>query len=301
MITPIKSSVVLTSCLELENELNPKYLNALFNSHRFLDYVDEKAAGGVRMNFKFEYMEDWEIPLPDIDEQAEIVEQIEKQKAIIEGADLILKNWGIDKNDFILPDTEYQFESINSFAKVGTGSTPSRSVDEYFNGEINWVLTGEISMNKILDTSEKLTELAIKDYGLTIYPKNTVLIAMYGQGKTRGQSSLLKIPAAITQNSAGIICDENEMNPDYLWYYLMSIYDIIRGQDYSGAGVPHLNLKIIRSIRVPKPKLQIQAEIVKLIEKKLDTVNSLSQFIEVSKKHMKLIVDNLWSLNPVEK
>lgn len=76
-----------------EDELNPKYLDALFKSKCFSNYVNEKANGGVRMNFKFEDMGAWEIPLPNLDEQVDIVAQIEKQKAIIEGADKVLGNW----------------------------------------------------------------------------------------------------------------------------------------------------------------------------------------------------------------
>lgn len=76
----ISGAYVVFGCKE--DELNPKYLDALFKSQGFLDYVNDKASGGVRMNFKFEYMEVWEIPLPTIDEQTNIVYKIENQKAI---------------------------------------------------------------------------------------------------------------------------------------------------------------------------------------------------------------------------
>ncbi len=57
------------------------------------------------------------------------------------------------------------------------------------------------------------------------YIQNTILIAMYGQGKTRGQSAYLQIPASITQNCGAIVVDEGKAVPKYVWYYLMSIYD----------------------------------------------------------------------------
>jgi restriction endonuclease S subunit len=81
MISIINGAYSVFACKE--DELNPKYLDVLFKSKGFLDYVNDKANGGVRMNFKFEDMEAWEIPLPDIDEQNEIISQIEKQKAIV--------------------------------------------------------------------------------------------------------------------------------------------------------------------------------------------------------------------------
>jgi type I restriction-modification system DNA methylase subunit/restriction endonuclease S subunit len=84
-----------------EDELNPQYLDALFKSRSFLNYVNDKAIGGVRMNMKFEDMEAWEIPLPSLDEQNAIVTQIEKQRSIIKGTKIILKNWSIDLTDMI--------------------------------------------------------------------------------------------------------------------------------------------------------------------------------------------------------
>ena len=89
-------------------------------------------------------------------------------------------------------------------------------------------------MNEIFSTIEKLSQEAVDDYALRIYPENTVLIAMYGQGKTRGQSSIIRIPAAITQNCAGIVCDEEIIYPEYVWYYLMAIYE----SRLFGGGVP---------------------------------------------------------------
>jgi len=81
-----------------EDELNSKYLGFLFKSHHFLNYVNDKANGGVRMNFKFEDMENWEIPLPSIEEQNKIVDHLEKQRAIIEGVEKILINLEIEFN-----------------------------------------------------------------------------------------------------------------------------------------------------------------------------------------------------------
>jgi len=106
----ISGAYIVFACKE--DELNPKYLDALFKSKGFLGYVNEKANGGVRMNFKFEDMEAWEIPLPTIDEQTAIVAQIEKQKAIIEGADLVLKNTQFSIEDVLINGDSFLFSDI---------------------------------------------------------------------------------------------------------------------------------------------------------------------------------------------
>jgi type I restriction-modification system DNA methylase subunit/restriction endonuclease S subunit len=294
----ISGAYIVFACKE--DELNPKYLDALFNSQGFLNYVNTKANGGVRMNFKFEDMEAWEIPLPSIDVQTAIVAQIEKQKAIIEGAAKVLTNWEMLESDFVKDGVNYSNLIIDDFASVGTGSTPSREIDEYFIGENSWVLTSEVEMNEISETTEKLSDKAIQDYGLRIYPKNTILIAMYGQGKTRGQSALLQIPASITQNCGAIIVDEEMAFPKYVWYYLMSIYDKIRGQDYSGGGVPHLNLSIVKQIRVPLPAISIQEKIVIELDSQMKILEGIRQMKTEAEIKISKILANVWGIEFVE-
>lgn len=283
-----------------EDELNPKFLDALFKSKGFSYYVNEKANGGVRMNFKFEDMEAWEIPLPNLEEQVSIVAQIEKQKEIIEGTEKILTNWRIVESDFIKEDLSYNYLIIDDFARVGTGSTPSREIEEYFQGENNWVLTTEVAMNEINTTSEKLSDKAIQDYGLKIYPTGTILIAMYGQGKTRGQSALLNIPAAITQNCGAISVDTNIAVSKYVWYYLVSIYEKIRGQEYSGAGVPHLNLTIVKQIRIPLPDIEIQHKIVAELDAKMQIIEGLRKMRTVAQNKIGNILADVWGVEFVE-
>jgi restriction endonuclease S subunit len=106
----ISGAYIVFACKE--DELNPKYLDTLFKSKGFLNYVNDKANGGVRMNFKFEDMEAWEIPLPSLDEQNTIIAQIEKYKGIIDGADLVLKNNEFKIEDILMNGESYLFSDI---------------------------------------------------------------------------------------------------------------------------------------------------------------------------------------------
>lgn len=232
-------SIVSTDFPVFKSTENIKYVAYILQSQIFVDKIIEKnPTGAAQQRFHQDDFLEIEIPLPSFEEQTIIIAEIEKQRAIIEGADKVLCNWKIQESDFIREGINYNNLIIDDFASVGTGSTPSREIDEYFKGENNWVLTTEVAMNEIFDTTEKLSDKAIQDYGLRVYPKNTILIAMYGQGKTRGQSAYLQIPASITQNCGAIVVDEGKAVPKYVWYYFMSIYDKIRGQDYSGGGAP---------------------------------------------------------------
>lgn len=272
-----------------ETQLLPDFLLALFKTEHFLSYVNSKANCGVRMNFTFEHLQEWEISLPPIEVQQEVVAQIERQQEIIEGADKIIRNWKIDNEYFC-----GTLKKIDEFAVVGTGSTPPRDNLENFIGTNNWVLTNEVEDCEIYDTVEKLSDTAINKYSLTTYPVNTILIAMYGQGKTRGRSGILKIPAAITQNCAGIIVNEELVNPYYVWYFLLSIYEQIRGKDYSGGGVPHLNLTIIKDIQIPIPDSNIQNEIVLKIESKMKTLAKIRHIKTEAEAKINQLINSIW-------
>ncbi len=124
----------------------------------------------------------------------------------MEGAALVLANWKIDPALFAGPETP-----LAEIAEIGTGSTPSRTNAAYFGGEVNWALTAEVDETEIFQTAETLTAQAVADYALRIYPPDTILVAMYGQGKTRGKAALVAFPppspkTALASSSAARTC-----------------------------------------------------------------------------------------------
>jgi restriction endonuclease S subunit len=117
---------------------------------------------------------------------------------------------------------------------------------------------------------------------------------MYGQGQTRGRTAIIKIPAAITQNCAGIIIDTNKAKPYFVWYYLRSIYELIRGQDYSGGGVPHLNLEIVKNIKIPLPSLEIQRKIVEKFDRQMQALEGVQLLKFEAEKRIEEILSEVW-------
>ncbi len=269
-------------------DLNMKYLYHVLTP-RIEDFFCPLMKGTANVSMRMEDAVEVSFPLPPLEEQDRIVAELERQWAIVTGAEMVLGKWEIEKRMFSGDEI-----ALSNIAEIGTGSTPSRENNAYFGGDINWVLTAEVDECEINSTTETLTDKAIKDYGLKIYPENTILVAMYGQGKTRGKSALLKCKSAITQNCAGIVIRRDDVLPKYIYYYLRSIYEIIRGQDYSGAGVPHLNLKIIGSIRIPIPSKDTQGFIVSMIDGQIATLEGLRAIKTDAEARIKQIVDNVW-------
>jgi len=147
---------------------------------------------------------------------------------------------------------------------IATGSTPSTKNKEYYQGNIAFIKTTEIDNNLIDKATVFISEKAVRDYRLKIFPPGTILIAMYGQGKTRGKVALLKIPATTSQNAAGIVINNKLANPMYVWYYLMSKYQELRRTGVHGQ-ISHLTLRFVSNYRIVLPPLEEQNVIVNIL------------------------------------
>lgn len=154
--------------------------------------------------------------------------------------------------------------ALGKVAHLSTGTTPATKDKSYYDGTIPFIKTADVVNNRIGDAVTFVSERAIEDYSLTVYPAGTVLMAMYGQGKTRGQVSLLEIAAATTQNAAAIQ-PSADLDPAFLWHYLMSCYERLRGMGSLGH-VSHLNLGYLRDLQILRPQIDEQREIVTILD-----------------------------------
>lgn len=172
--------------------------------------------------------------------------------------------------------------SIGEIANIETGATPLRSKKEYYeSGTIPWVTSSALNDLFIKQADEKITELALKETNCKVFPIHTLLIAMYGEGKTRGKVSELLINAATNQACAALIFEDYilELKP-YIKFYLQKNYDDIRCLS-SGGVQPNLNLGIIKSTKIPFAPLPEQHRIVAKIE---ELFTELDAGVELLKK-----------------
>lgn len=155
-------------------------------------------------------------------------------------------------------DNPKRFKSIRigELTDVLTGSTPNRSNKDYYEGKIPWVKTGEIHPGYINSTEECISEVALKETTCKLLPVDTVMIAMYGQGKTRGQSGILGIKAATNQACAAILPCE-KLNPVFLNQYLVIEYSRLRDMG-RGAQQANLNLSMIKNYHILSIPIELQ-------------------------------------------
>ena len=153
----------------------------------------------------------------------------------------------VKKRKVVIPQ-QWGLPQIKDIASISSGSTPNRNNSEYWNGNIAWVTTGELSSGHVNHTSELITVKAVKETKMRIYPQGTLLMAMYGQGKTRGTVAILEIDAAVNQACAAITVKDGKSK--FLFYQLKNSYQDIRKLSNTG-NQENLNADIIKTYQVP--------------------------------------------------
>lgn len=203
------------------------------------------------------------------------------------------KDWQKKYPEPVQPDTRdlpglpegWVWASVDQIARVGTGVTPLRSKSAYFDGGVvPWVTSGALNSETVSCATELVTALALKECRLDIFPAGSLLVAMYGEGKTRGKCSELLIQATINQAIAAIVLEpEAQSSKAYLKALLLKSYEWMRAQA-SGGVQPNLNLQIVKSIAVPLPPNEEQAEITQLLDRQFDQVSQQMEAVKLSLK-----------------
>jgi type I restriction enzyme S subunit len=173
----------------------------------------------------------------------------------------------------LVPES-WEVEPLGAHHKVVSGGTPSRNNPTYWQGgTIPWVKTTEVDYRVIVETEEHITQAGLDNSAAKLLPAGTLLLAMYGQGVTRGKVAILGIEAACNQACAAISPSDGSVEIKYLYHFLASRYEAIR-QLAHGGQQQNLNLDIVRDLAVAFPDDRAeQREIVAIldaIDRKID-------------------------------
>jgi type I restriction enzyme S subunit len=169
----------------------------------------------------------------------------------------------------------WSMRKIGDFAEVRAGGTPSTSVSEFWGGEIPWMSSGEIHKKRVFDVNGRITTMGLQKSSAHLFPRRTVLMALAGQGKTRGTVAISHIDLTTNQSIAGIY-PSSEHDPDYLYYSLDTRYSELRGESTGDGGRGGLNLTIIKNVEVPFPKVSEQRAIAAVLADVDNEVSALS-------------------------
>jgi Restriction endonuclease S subunits len=238
------------------------------------------------------------VPIPPMDVQIIISSSLDSisellylQKQQLDELDQLIKSVFYEMfGDPVANEKGWEIKSIGSVFQVETGATPSRGNYKYYeDATIPWVKTGEIEQGYIFNTDEMISQLAIQETNCKLFPQNTVLIAMYGQGKTRGRAGLLKISAATNQACAAILPSES-FNAEFLYRYLSINYETLRALG-RGGNQENLNLSMIRDFKLISPPLSMQNNFTDIVSQ----IESQKSLVKQSIDETQRLFDSLMS------
>lgn len=283
--------------LRKKNRLDFKY--GFYYTQRLFDYEKGLIALSMQPSLRFEDLQKYSIIIPPLPEQRQIaaylnyktnqidrfianrkkqIELLEEQKeaiinkAVIKGIDPKVKlkpsgvNWIGD-----IPE-HWSTSRLKMFAKIFSGGTPDKSKIQYWtNGTIPWVGSGEVNQREVTEATTYITEDAFNNSSAKWIPIDSLIIALAGQGRTKGMVATTKIRTTCNQSLAAIIPKKSFYK--FLYYWIFSKYKDIRGlvgEDRDG-----LNLEMIGNIPLPLPNIEEQKKIANHIDTELSERNEL--------------------------
>ena len=274
-----------------KTKILPKLLFYILQSDYAKNYFLTNAKTTTNIsNLTFEDLSYFSFPLPPLNIQQQIVEELENYQHIVDGARKVVESYF----PRIQIDTKWNRSNLGELCELATGSTPPTSDREnYDNGDIKWLVSGDIHRGVIHDCAGRITEKGKTVANLKLHRKNSVLIALNGQGKTRGTVALLRVDATSNQSIVAMYPKKNNILSEFLYYILKGMYQEIRDitGDKHRSG---LNMMIIRDIVVPVPPIEIQQRVVSQIEAEQALVEPSKQLVDVFTKKIQNIINEIW-------
>lgn len=186
-----------------------------------------------------------------------------------------------------------KFKTIESISKrISSGITPLRSNQEFWqNGTIPWLKTEQLGEYEITDTNEYINDIALRKTGIKINPENTVSVAMYGEGRTRGNVSILKTPMTTNQACCNIEVNSEIANYRYVYYWLKCNYHQLRS--LSSGVRKNLNADDIKNFPFNYKELDEQERITKIL-RAIDDKIQLNKKINTQLESLAKTIYNYW-------
>ena len=272
------------------NRIYKKFLYYLLQEET--DKIKKESGRGITMiHITKSGMEAKKIPLPPLHVQEEIVAELDGYQKIVDGARQVVENY---RPTFEI-DPEWEMVELGEVATLLTGGTPKRSVlKNYENGNIPWLVSGDIHKGIIYECEGRISKIGYETSNAKYLPINSVLIALNGQGKTRGTVALLKMKkATCNQSLVSINPNNDKLLSEFLYFQLKMMYQFIRNLtgDLQRSG---LNMPIIRKIKIYIPNIELQKNIVSKLKKEQSIVNANKELIEIFEKKIEDRVNSIW-------
>lgn len=289
--------------LSPSDEVVPAYLNATMLMQEFIDAVDASTYGAKMPRADWGFIGQQRLPLPPPDEQQAIADYLDAETARIdtlihEKDELIglLREWrqsviaeytsGATQSqgrkatgNVHMPwiPSNWSMVRLGKYARIGNGSTPLKDNASYWGGgTFPWLNSAVVNRDTVDEGSEYVTDVALRACHLPIVEPGALLVALTGQGKTRGQVTVLRIQATINQHLAYVALDEARFDANFLFWALTGMYAALRMvSDGQGGTKGALTCDDLARFEVPMPPLAVQQQIASVVSRETSKIDKL--------------------------
>jgi type I restriction enzyme M protein len=292
----MNTSVVRFRTLD-EEKLNNRFLYQILKSQKFVEELKTKATGIAQVNVGPSHLKEMLIPLPPLEVQKEIVEQIEVKQKAIDHAKAVIESLEKERRYFgqALKNLEgVEWVELGEVVEIQRGGSP-RPIDDYIttdNDGINWIKIGDVREGDkfITQTKEKIRKEGLSKTRLV---KNGDLIL--SNSMSFGRPYIVKIDGAIHDGWLQIrIKDKEQITPDFLCQILKT--DFLKNQYEkvaTGGVVKNLNSNLVKNLKIPLPPLEIQKQLVAEAEKEEEIITANRRLIEIMERKIEEVLSNI--------
>jgi type I restriction enzyme M protein len=277
--------------------ISSKNLDILCNKYLFYvlkskqNEIYEMQEGGGQPHIYPKHFDNWEIPLPPLEIQEQIVKEIDGYQKIIDGAKMVVDNY----KPTININPEWEIVELGELTKLVGGGTPSKDNNAYWtNGNIDWITCSDFTNNSmyIEDSINKITDQAVKESSTNIIPMDSLILVTR---VSLGKMAFVRKPTALNQDLTALIIDEEKADKKYIYFFLLSISDKIKN-DGHGATVKGVTRDYVREIKVPLPSNDVQLEIISRIEQEQQLIFANKQLIAIFEQKIKDKINEVWGV-----
>lgn len=240
----------------IPGKVYPELLPFIIANDKFFDHAIQGSAGSLSPRVKWEHLSSYELELPPIEDQKVLADKLwaayrlkEAYQRLLAATDEMVKSQFLEMFGCEKYGWKYPTYKISSRFKIGTGGTPDRKKGDFYGGDIPWVKSTEVNFNEVWDTEETLNNDGLSNSNCKLYDPGAILLAMYGQGATRGRVAKLCIPATVNQAIAVIQVESPNLS-EFVYNALKVNYNEIREMAVGG-NQHNLNLNLVGQIQIP--------------------------------------------------
>ena len=280
----------------------PELLPFIIQNDALFDFAVGKSAGSLSPRVKWEHLKNFEFELPDMDKQKELAALLwamddtkKSYQKLIAATDELVKSQFMEQfGDATTNPKGLPTALIKNVAECYAGATPSTKVAAYWdNATIPWMSSGEVHNGRVSATEKKISQAGYDSCSTKMVPANSVVIALAGQGKTRGTVAITEIELCTNQSLCCIIPNSSVIS-DYLYYHLKLRYEEMRNLAGIAEGRGGLNLKLIQGIRILVPSKAAQEEFVAFARQSDKSKFELEHALaELTATYKRIIAENL--------